>query len=95
MTTGPLHWELLFRARAVDNQVFMLGAAGARNIKSSYIGYGHSLITDPLGKIVSILEEKEDILVEEVNLDQVESIRNQIPALKHLRHDLYELILKK
>ncbi|SMB91096.1 Predicted amidohydrolase [Desulfonispora thiosulfatigenes DSM 11270] len=95
MTTGPLHWELLFRARAVDNQVYMIGAAGARNYDSSYIGYGNSLIVDPFGKITDKLTEREEILVTEIDIAQVEAIRNQIPVLKHLRHDLYELIYKK
>ena len=47
MTPGPLHWELLLRARALDNQLYVVGAAPARNEASNYVAYGHSLIVDP------------------------------------------------
>ena len=51
MTTGPAHWELSFRARALDNQIYMLGCAPARNPAASYISWGHSIFTDPWGRV--------------------------------------------
>ena len=50
MTTGPLHWELMFRQRAVDNQVYTIGAAPARDLNAGYHSWGHSIAADPLGK---------------------------------------------
>lgn len=91
MTTGPLHWELSFRARAVDNQVFTIGCAPARDKNFGYVSYGNSMIVDPWGKIVGRLEEKEDVLVEEIELNTIEKIRQQIPILKNRRTDLYEI----
>lgn len=91
MTTGPAHWELLFRCRALDNQVFALGAAPARDIRASYVSYANSLITDPWGRVVARLGEEEGVLVEEIDLEEVARIRASLPLLKHIRSDLYEL----
>lgn len=79
MTTGPKHWELLFRARAVDNQVFMAGCAAALDTKAHYHSYGHSIITNPWGDIVAQLDTAEKILTCEIDLNMVEEVRNQIP----------------
>lgn len=49
MTTGPAHWELLFRMRAVDNQIFTLGTAPARNEAEKYVSYANSILADPWG----------------------------------------------
>ena len=51
MTTGPAHWELLFRQRAVDNQVFTVGTSPARDESASYHAWGHSIVCDPWGSI--------------------------------------------
>ena len=89
MTTGPLHWELLFRARALDNQIFLIAVSQARNYSSNYISYGNSLICDPWGKVIQRLSEKEGILSCKINLSEINKVRNQIPVLKHLRTNLY------
>ncbi|MGB9792683.1 MAG: carbon-nitrogen hydrolase family protein, partial [Thermacetogeniaceae bacterium] len=91
MTTGPAHWELLFRCRALDNQVFALGAAPARNTGAAYVSYANSIITDPWGRVVARLGEDEGVLVEEIDLGEVERIRSSLPLLKHVRSDVYEL----
>ena len=52
MTTGPAHWELTFRARALDNQIYMLGCAPARDTQAGYISWGHSIVTDSWGKVM-------------------------------------------
>ncbi|SHH22500.1 Predicted amidohydrolase [Caloranaerobacter azorensis DSM 13643] len=95
MTTGPAHWELLFRARALDNQVYMASAAPARDENASYISYGNSIITNPWGSIVGKLDEKEGILIKEIDLNRIDEIREQLPILKHLRKDLYQISLQK
>ncbi len=95
MTTGPAHWELAFRSRAVDNQIFMLGCAPARNNQSSYVSYGNSLIVNPWGDIVARLNEKEGILIQEIDLKEVEKIRQQLPIIANIRADLYQVQYKK
>lgn len=91
MTTGPAHWELHFRARAVDNQLFMLGCAPARDENGPYISYGNSIATDPWGRVVERLDEKPGILYADIDLSMVDAIRGQLPIMKNRRTDLYTL----
>lgn len=94
MTTGPLHWELLMRSRAMDNQVYVITASSARNLKASYQAWGHSMIVDPWGQIVIEADEKEDILLANIDLSLLDNVRKEIPVLKQRRKDLYSLEMK-
>ena len=87
-TTGPAHWELLFRARAVDNQCFYLGTSTARNEQADYVAWGHSLCVSPWGEILGELGAEEGILESDLDLEQVERIRNELPLLAALRTDI-------
>lgn len=65
MTTGPLHWTLLTRCRAVDNQAFVAVASPARVTDSNYVAWGHSMIVDPWGKILGeATEEDMDLYID-------------------------------
>lgn len=66
MTTGPLHWELLQRARANDLQLFVGTVSPARNENSDYVAWGHSMVVDPWGKVVAQAQEKEEIVVVDI-----------------------------
>ncbi len=79
MTTGPAHWETLFRSRALDQQIFVMGCSPARDVTASYVAYGHSILTDPWGSIVCELGAEEGILSAQIDLSRVESVRQQIP----------------
>lgn len=94
MTTGRPHWELAFRSRALDNQVFTIGAAPARVRNGNYIPYSHSIIVNPWGEIVTQLGEVPAVSVTEIDLDEVESIRSQMPLLAQMRNDVYEVVQK-
>lgn len=91
MTTGPMHWELLFRSQAVGNQVFIAGTAPARNPEADYVSWGHSLIADPWGNVISRMDEKEAMQITEIDLEETDRVREQIPVLKHRRTDVYQL----
>lgn len=91
MTTGPAHWELLFRQRAVDNQVFSIGAAPARDYEASYVSYGNSIVVSPWGDVIERLDEEEGEMLVDIDLSIVDSIREQLPLLKHRRLDVYKL----
>ncbi len=91
MTTGPAHWELHFRGRAVDNQVYTIGVAPARDMDFSYHSYGNSIIVSPWGDVVGRMDEKEGYMLREVDLDDVRKVREQLPLLKHVRKDIYTL----
>jgi omega-amidase len=88
MTTGPAHWELTFRARALDNQIYMFGISSARNEKG-YVAYGNSIAANSWGQVIGRLDEKEGILMLNVDLDDIYAIRESLPLLKHRRPDLY------
>jgi len=89
MTTGPAHWDLAFKSRALDNQLFIAGCSPARNTNASYVAYGHSLIVNPWAEVVGQLDEKEGTLVKDINLDLIEEYRNKLPIMNNKRHDLY------
>lgn len=91
MVTGPAHWELSFRARAIDNQCFTFGCAPAQDLNASYHSYGHSIICDPWGRVLDQLDEKAGILIRDIDLSETDRIRDQIPILKNRRTDLYQL----
>ena len=74
-TTGPLHWQLLARSRAVDNQLFVTMVSPARNMKSNYHAYGHSICVDPWGKIVCEGDEKENIYINTIDFAQIDAMR--------------------
>jgi len=95
MTTGPAHWELLFRARALDNQMYTIGAAPALNPDATYQSYGNSIIVSPWGEVLGRLDKKEGSLVRELDLARTDIIREELPMLKNRRKDLYSVVLKK
>lgn len=90
MTTGPAHWEVMFRSRAIDNQVYTIGTAPARDIDSCYTSYGNSIIVSPWGEVIEIMDEKEGLSVTELDLGYVEKIRKELPLLAHRRKDIYK-----
>lgn len=91
MTTGPLHWEMLFKARAVDNQVYMVGASPARDPDGKYAAYGNSIVVSPWGDIVVRAREGEEIIYADLQYNLIKKVREELPLLKHRRTDLYNL----
>ena len=91
MTTGPAHWELLFRQRAVDNQCFTVGTSPARDNGAGYTAWGHSIVCDPWGTVLNQCNEQSQVAVVELDLAKVDSVRRQLPILSARRDDLYEL----
>ena len=95
MTTGPAHWELLFRQRAVDNQCFTIGVSPARDDRASYRAYGNSIAADPWGTVLCRAGAGAEILCADLDLNRLESVREQLPVLSARREDLYTLTEKK
>ncbi|KAJ3067612.1 hypothetical protein HDU98_009189 [Podochytrium sp. JEL0797] len=89
MTTGPLHWELLQRARAIDNQIYVAACSPARDTSASYVAWGHSTIVDPMGAVVAKADEKEGIVYTDLDPAFMESSRQGIPVTKQRRFDVY------
>lgn len=88
-TTGPLHWSLLGRARAVDNQSYVALCSPARDLEATYQAYGHSLIADPSANILTEAEEKETIVYADLENDTIVNTRKGIPVYTQRRFDLY------
>lgn len=89
MTTGPAHWELTFRARALDNQVFMAGCSPARDMEAAYRSFANSIVTEPWGSVVARAGEDEQILYAYIDFDKLSKVREELPLLKLRRSDLY------
>ncbi|MDD6190645.1 MAG: carbon-nitrogen hydrolase family protein [Firmicutes bacterium] len=88
-TTGPVHWDLTMRARAVDNQIYFAANAPARDDNGIFKAYGNSCIANPWGDFIAHADEKECIIYGDVDLEYEKQIRRQLPLLKHRREELY------
>ncbi|XP_022906674.1 omega-amidase NIT2 [Onthophagus taurus] len=89
MTTGPMHWEILQRGRALDNQVYVMACSPARN-QQGYIAFGHSQITNPWGKVIAQAGHEEEIIYGNIDLGECDKIRQQIPIWDQRRTDIYD-----
>ncbi|CAA0838421.1 Omega-amidase-chloroplastic [Striga hermonthica] len=92
MTTGPLHWELLQRARAVDNQLYVATCSPARDAGAGYVAWGHSTLIGPFGEVLATTEHDEAIIISEIDYSQIEIRRTNLPLEKQRRGDLYQLV---
>jgi len=82
--TGTAHWDLLLRARAVENQCYVLAAAQGGTHPGNRRTYGHSMLVDPWGDVVAVrAEEGPGIVVGDVDPARIESVRRSLPALTH------------
>ncbi|KAJ5884734.1 Hydrolase [Penicillium taxi] len=88
-TTGPLHWSLLGRARAVDNQAYVALCSPARDLNADYHAYGHSLVSDPSASILAEAEENEATIYADLDNETIVSTRKGIPISTQRRFDLY------
>lgn len=95
MTTGPAHWELLQRGRALDNQLYVATVSPARDTGAKYVAWGHSTVVNPWGEVIATTEHEETILYADIDPAYVEEVREQIPTRKQKRDDMYTLDWKK
>ena len=84
-TTGRAHWELLLRARAVENQCYVLAAAQGGMHENGRRTWGHSMIVDPWGEVLAVRPEGEGVVVADVDPARLAAVRQQLPALAHRR----------
>ena len=88
--TGPAHWEVLLRARAIENHAFVIAAAQVGITREGLATHGHSMIVDPWGEILAhSLVVDEDTLLVDIDLEQVSMRRNQIEVLRLRRPAVY------
>lgn len=83
--TGEAHWEVLLRARAIENQCYIIGAGqgGVHNERRET--FGHSMIIDPWGRVLDVLERGEGIVIADMDNDALAAIRQRMPVFEHRR----------
>ena len=84
-TTGRDHWEVLVRARAIENQCYVLAPNQCGEPATGMKTYGHSMIVDAWGQVLAQLGEEEGFVCADIDLDQLANVRAQLPALAHRR----------
>lgn len=82
-TTGSAHWEVLLRARAIENQCYVLASAQGGKHENGRRTWGHSVLIDPWGDVVDSIDEGPGIAIGDVNLQHLSDVRESLPALKH------------
>jgi len=93
--TGDALWDVIFRARAHDNQVFTVAISPARDHKAEYVSWGHSYVADPYGQIVAQAGILEEILTVDLDLNLLTKYRAELPIFRDRRTDIYEITNKK
>jgi len=89
LTTGPLHWALQGRARAMDNQIYVGLCSPARDVGAEYHAWGHSMVVDPNAEVLGELDEREGVVVAELSGERIEEVRKGIPLDSQRRFDVY------
>jgi len=83
--TGEAHWELLLRARAVENQCYVIAPAQGGRHENGRRTWGHSLIVDPWGQVLASRDEGEGVVLADIDRERIAEVRRQLPALAHRR----------
>ena len=81
--SGKAHWEIMIRSRAIENSLFIIATNMCGTHHNNRKTYGHSMLVNPWGKIVTKARSKPSILSMEINLDEVRNVRKKIPAILH------------
>mgnify|MGYP002813318360 FL=1 len=81
--TGAAHWDTLLRARAIENQVYIVAPDQFGKSAKSFETHGHSMIVDPWGKVLAELADGAGIIAAEIDLDYLAKVRAELPALQH------------
>jgi deaminated glutathione amidase len=81
--TGQKHWEILLRARAIENLAYVVAPAQGGIHPSGRRTWGHSMVIDPWGEVLSVLPEGEGVVISDIDVAQLKHHRQQLPALQH------------
>ncbi|KAK6268250.1 hypothetical protein QUC31_012410 [Theobroma cacao] len=92
VSTGDLLWELVQRARAADNQLFVATCSPSRDSAGCYAIWGHSTLVSPFGEIIATSEHEETVVVAEIDYSEIQRTRESLPLEKQRRADIYRFI---
>ena len=87
--TGKAHWEILLRARAVENAAFVIAAGQVGTAEPHYESWGHSMLIDPWGRVLAAIAEGDGHACADLDLSELERVRETLPALANRRGDAY------
>jgi predicted amidohydrolase len=87
--TGRDHWEVLVRARAIEDQVFVVAAGQIGFAPPHYHSYGRSMIVDPWGVVLAQAADTECFIAAELDFASQDEIRERLPSLRHRRPEAY------
>jgi nitrilase len=87
--TGKDHWEVLLRARAIENQVYIVAPNQYGPDPQGTKRYGHSMIIDPWGKVLALRQEGNGIIYAQIDLESLKQVRNKLPCLRQRRKDMF------
>jgi len=87
--TGRLHWEILVRARAIENQVFIIAAGQVGKDGGPFVSFGHSMIVDPWGKVFAEVPDGPGVVVADLDFAAQQDARSTLPCLTHRRPSAY------
>lgn len=90
MPTGKDHWEPILRARAIENGVYII-APNQTGIKEKFTAYGNSMIVDPWGTVIARASDKPGIVLAEIDLDYLKTVREKNPSVENRRKDVYRI----
>ena len=87
--TGPPHWEILLRARAIENQVFVVAAGQHGSSNDRLHWHGHSMVVDPWGTVLAELPDGDGVIVTDLDLAEQDRVRDVLPSLANRRPSAY------
>ena len=84
-TTGQAHWEVLLRARAIENQAFVIASAQGGVHENGRRTWGHSMVIDPWGEVMALQAEGPGVVLADLDIERLRAVREQLPSLQHRR----------
>ncbi|WP_066271681.1 carbon-nitrogen hydrolase family protein [Hydrogenophaga palleronii] len=84
-TTGQAHWEVLLRARAIENQAFLIASAQGGVHENGRRTWGHSMVIDPWGEVMALQSEGPGVVLADLDIQRLRTVREQLPSLQHRR----------
>ena len=84
-TTGRSHWEVLLRARAIENQAFVVASAQGGVHENGRRTWGHTMVIDPWGEVMAMQAEGPGVVLADLDIERLRSVRTQLPSLQHRR----------
>ncbi|XP_069805931.1 deaminated glutathione amidase isoform X2 [Dendropsophus ebraccatus] len=89
VTTGLAHWEVLLRARAIENQCYVVAAAQTGTHNTRRMSFGHAMVVDPWGVVIAQCTDGTGVCYAEIDLPYLQRVRREMPVQGHRRPDLY------